>query len=240
MWRRATLGLGALLLLLASWVLVREQRSGPPASPSASRVHPASVAYRFSVHDSRGRPARWDPCSPVQVKVSREGAPAGALGEMRAAVAHVEAVTGLAFRLRTVPRTRSGDARDLMNGRLMRRQVLLAFTDPADDQLRDPGASAETATSWIPRRDGRLQYVSATMLFNVRHAPLYGHGDDGRPSWQRLFEHELGHLLGLGHVRDTRSIMNPWIVDRHGMSRGDTFGLKRLGSGPCMPAPGAP
>jgi predicted Zn-dependent protease len=48
--------------------------------------------------------------------------------------------------------------------------------------------------------------------------------------------HELGHLVGLGHVKDKRQNMYPVISSRNiHYAAGDLAGLTLLGEGPCAP-----
>ena len=48
--------------------------------------------------------------------------------------------------------------------------------------------------------------------------------------------HELGHLVGLGHVKDKRQNMYPVISARNvHYASGDLAGLRLLGEGPCAP-----
>jgi hypothetical protein len=79
--------------------------------------------------------------------------------------------------------------------------------------------------------------VSGEVLLNAAQNDWYDSGDDHRASRVRLFEHELGHLLGLGHVRDPGSLMYPVILDREGLSAGDRRGLRATGRRPGGAAP---
>jgi hypothetical protein len=48
--------------------------------------------------------------------------------------------------------------------------------------------------------------------------------------------HELGHLVGLGHVNDSRQLMH--AANKSGVTEfaaGDLTGLAVLGNGPCVP-----
>ncbi len=49
-------------------------------------------------------------------------------------------------------------------------------------------------------------------------------------------EHEIGHLLGLAHVKDPTQIMNPVSTGAvPDYAAGDQRGLEQLGRGRCMP-----
>lgn len=49
-----------------------------------------------------------------------------------------------------------------------------------------------------------------------------------------LYLHELGHVLGLGHVSDRRQIMYPSVGKVSHYAKGDQTGLKRLASAACF------
>lgn len=107
--------------------------------------------------------------------------------------------------------------------------VLVAFVRPSTHLLSDQSVSAETTTVWITEPDGRGRYVTGEVLVNAAQNGLYGDGTDHRASRVRLFEHELGHLAGLAHVKDRRSVMYPRILRRRGLTAGDRRGLRELG-----------
>jgi hypothetical protein len=46
--------------------------------------------------------------------------------------------------------------------------------------------------------------------------------------------HELGHVVGLGHVQDDRQLMSEHGHGVYAFAAGDRSGLKRLGEGPCV------
>ncbi|GAA0305524.1 matrixin family metalloprotease [Kineococcus aurantiacus] len=60
-----------------------------------------------------------------------------------------------------------------------------------------------------------------------------------RPGGDRLvravFEHELGHLVGLAHVEDRTQLMYPQTSTVLDYAPGDLTGLAALGTGPCVP-----
>ena len=45
--------------------------------------------------------------------------------------------------------------------------------------------------------------------------------------------HELGHVVGLDHVKDRHELMNPEYLGLDTWGPGDRQGLAVLGAGPC-------
>jgi len=58
---------------------------------------------------------------------------------------------------------------------------------------------------------------------------------DGSPAYLAVLRHELGHLVGLGHVDDPTQLMNPTAGEVTTFQSGDLTGLAALGNGPCAP-----
>ena len=52
-------------------------------------------------------------------------------------------------------------------------------------------------------------------------------------SQQLILEHEIGHVLGLDHVDDSRPLMNASYVGQDGLGAGDIAGLRALHAVPC-------
>ena len=78
-------------------------------------------------------------------------------------------------------------------------------------------------------------YVSGTILLDAPQ--LRDFARNGRSDVVRgVAEHELGHLVGLGHVNDQHQIMFPESdLQVSSYQDGDRRGLAQLGAGPCRP-----
>jgi predicted Zn-dependent protease len=57
----------------------------------------------------------------------------------------------------------------------------------------------------------------------------------GAPEYVPVLRHELGHLVGLGHVDDATQLMSPTIGEPQTFQSGDLAGLAKLGQGTCAP-----
>ena len=56
---------------------------------------------------------------------------------------------------------------------------------------------------------------------------------NGRSLVRAIVMHELGHVVGLGHVKDPGELMYEGNVGRLGFGPGDREGLAALGRGRC-------
>lgn len=188
-----------------------------------------SRAFRFEALDEQGRAIRWDRCGVVRLIFNPAYAPIGARRELRLAAAVIQRWTGLSVRVVGDTATRPSASYGTADSAGRWPAVLVAFVRPSAHLLSDAGDSAETTDMWIADPEGRDRYVTGELLVNAAQNRLYGDGTDHRASRVRLFEHELGHLVGLGHVQDRRSLMYPQILRRAGLSAGDRRGLRKLG-----------
>jgi hypothetical protein len=63
----------------------------------------SSDGYAVWARNDDGTPVRWDACSPIDLVVSPDGAPAGALDDLDEAVARLREATGLELRVTGPP-----------------------------------------------------------------------------------------------------------------------------------------
>lgn len=213
---------------------------------SALAVMPADAASRgysfYATQTRSSEPVRWNPCSPVTYRINPNGfAGPAAIARLRWAVTEVSAASGIRFRYlgrtrhvpdsRTAPVPRSVDADVVIawarRGDGPRRSALL----PKRSGLAGVGGYA---AEWTNRRYriARSGFVvfDAARIFRLSARKQYV-----------VALHELGHLLGLDHVRDRRQVMNPVLAEpgpRH-LGAGDRAGLRRVGraAGCLSPAP---
>ena len=206
------------------------------------------VDYAF-LEARRGgcQPVRFNPCEPIHYVVNAALAPAGALDDLAEAFARVGAATGLTF-VNDGPT----DEPAAVNRRL-------AQPD------RYPGRWPPLLVVWAHGGDFRMEptnpaggqaypvddvYVSGVLIVNVdavaqdhgRTRPASGFGEG--TTWGRVFIHELGHVVGLGHVARSDEIMFPELGVQSGYAEfhaGDLAGLRLVGKDAgCVDVPAAP
>lgn len=172
------------------------------------------------------RPVAYDPCRPIEVEVNPEGAPADYDELVDTGLAHTAAATGLVF-------TRVGltDDRDVVGGGLPRRRpVLIAWATP-DEVPELAGDVAGIGGSAAVGTPGHMQYVTGRVMLD---SELFASFDDDEVvEAQAIMDHELGHVVGLGHVDDPGELMYDEALERTTYGPGDREGLARLGSVDC-------
>ncbi len=182
--------------------------------------------------DDPSRPVAYDPCRPVEYEVNDTLAPPGTGVLLQDAVQRISHATGLQFqyvgRTDRLPDTNAHDFRAL------RQPALIAWTTPQVVPELD-GRTAGIGGS-TPRRDdfsGDLEFVTGTVALDAPDLTVVMGGPDGPAQARAIVLHELGHLVGLGHVNDANELMYGDNAGRLDLGPGDREGLALLGSGPC-------
>jgi hypothetical protein len=213
------------------------------STPAAVRMAAlTSSTYKFSsILD--GAPVRWNPCQAIHWRANVARGPVGGLDVLKAAVAHMAALTGTSWVYDGPTLTTPSTAYLPKVPTNTNKPVLLGWTDgTASDLLRGRPAQVlgMTRTVWFGVDDGLGHRAAATRaavvaLDRTDHLPLRG-----AQSWSATALHELGHVMGLDHPADTRQLMAAMLPNVSDLQYGDKTGLTRLGRGAgCVTIPGA-
>jgi hypothetical protein len=206
----------------------------PPPAP------PGGGPYAFVQKQADGvSPVAYDPCRPVHYVVRPDGAPAGGEEAITAAIARISEVTGLQFiadgwadEPSTLDRAIFQPAR--YGDRWA--PVLIAWESDVQNPALAGEIVGEGGSTAVSRGDGPQVLVTGTVSLDAGQFPQILHRRNGTAIARAIVLHELGHLVGLGHVDDDQQLMYPEtqgdVVD---FAAGDLTGLAAVGSGRCVP-----
>lgn len=218
-----------------------EEHSAPLGQPAPLTAKSGSYAFMHTRDD--GTAVTYDPCRPIHYVTRAANSPAAGPQLIQQAVAAVSRATGLVF----VNDGATSEAPSAAHASFQKARygdrwapVLIAWETSAEEpRFTNPeygttvlglGGSEAISVGPIP-----YTYVSGQLELN---GPAMTRiiGRDGPDAARAVIEHELGHVVGLGHVNDPTQLMNPSEVP--GVSTyaaGDLTGLSILGQGRCAP-----
>ena len=198
-------------------------------------------SHAFIGRSAEGEPFRWDPCSTIHYQVDLGQMDDRVLDDVKEAVRRISQASGLAFEFDGVVQMSvgdlvgSGDFVTTTTAGLHWSPVLIAFRSRSTMRALDAAGAYGVAIPVTTRFDAE-QFVSAAVVINAS-AGLED-GFDRAPSVGTVLQHELGHVVGLGHILDPFQLMSPVPVVTD-WGTGDLAGLEELGEGPCLDVPTA-
>ena len=198
---------------------------------AAARTATASTSYTFSTLLD-GQPVRWDPCTAIRWTANTARGPAGGLEVLQEAVNRIAQVTGTTWQYVGASTATATSAYLPKSAQASYPPVLLGWTDGASSDLLAGQAQSVlgmTRTAWfgIQRSDGSKVAATRAAVIALDSAdtlPLRG-----ATSWKALALHELGHVMGLGHVGDRTQLMASVLPAVSDLQAGDQAGLTRVG-----------
>jgi len=214
---------------------VHERRGTGPTTGTV----PGTGPYRFLAHQP-GRPddpVAYDPCRTVHLVVNDELAPPGGDGLVLEAATTVAAATGLHIVVDGRTDEQPGEDRPLRDpGRYGPgwSPVLLAWTTPGQvPRLAGRTAGLGGSSRVVDDLSGRSTYVTGTVSLDAPDLTAIMARRHGGALVRAVVMHELGPVVGLGHVDDPRELMYQDNDGRTSFGSGDLTGLAALGHGRC-------
>jgi hypothetical protein len=195
--------------------------------------------YTFLERRADGSPVRWDPCVPIHYETNLSGAPQDEFADVQEALRRVTAATGIRFvydgPTSALPPGIPDSHRVVTPEGETAPPLLIAWLD--HEQWVEIGGTDKQVALALPieESDGFYYDTGFVAVNGSQHLiPGFGIG----PTWGPVILHELGHIMGLGHVPSTDELMNaqenPVVTD---FGKGDLEGLKILGRhGTCAAA----
>lgn len=208
---------------------------GAPKIPASTA--PTTGQHAIALSNADGSAVRWNPCQPILIVANFSGAPSFARAELDAAIAALRSASGLDLRFAGTTTQRAGTARSLRDSAYPSGWAPIRLTFATATEL--PFGSA-TASGWgqgvtaVEPSTGRRQYVTGQVVLRPQG---WTQGTASSNPLSIMLRHELGHVVGLGHVASASEIMTS---AGNGYARtwgpGDLVGLRKLGmSAGCLP-----
>lgn len=200
----------------------------------------SSAAYRFLYKQlDESTPVTYDPCRPVHYTINPAGQPDGGARVIAAAFAELARATGLKF-VDDGPTAEvfSSDREAYQPARYGKRwaPVLISWQTPGDNPDFAADVAGQAGSMPVSWNNHPRVYATGTVQLDADKFVQLLSTPAGARIARAITLHELGHLVGLGHVDDPKQIMfpsaNPGVVE---YASGDLAGLARLGQGPCAP-----
>jgi hypothetical protein len=207
-------------------LLGMDHRVGDAVEPPAGRGH-----FTFSMTQPGTRkPVSWNPCEAIPYVVNAEGAPDDWSVLVEASTDDLEQTTGFVFRYEGT--TEDRDFNDRTGTLGSPEPVLIGWAAPDEVPQLEGDVAGLGGSSAVETRPGHLSYVTGMVALDVGlFAELDAAGDD--VTMRAILDHELGHVVGLGHVQDPNELMYDEQLERTTFGPGDLQGLARVGSVAC-------
>jgi len=222
----------------ANWPTPGHEEADKPLGLPAPVVA-ASDSYRFVAHQTDGTtPVAYDPCRPIHYVIRPQGQPAGGNKIVTDAVLRVSKATGLRFVFDGA--TSEAPSRERPSYQPERygdrwAPVLISWVTSRENPDFAADVTGEGGSSYVGFPNRPSAYVTGAVQLDAGQIAVILQRPQGNQVVRAIVLHELGHLVGLGHVTAVNQLMYP--QSQRGViefGTGDLTGLAALGRGSCL------
>lgn len=195
-------------------------------------------AHRFmTTQPASSAPVAYDPCRPIRVVLNERSMPRAADGLVEEALDEMSEIVGLKFIVEGPTDEAASESREpFQPDRYGDRwaPVLVAWSDETGFQPLAGNVAGVGGSQAIAVSREQAVYVTGIVALDSDAFEQILPRDDGWAQGRAIVLHELGHLLGLGHVEDPEQLMSATNTGQTGFADGDLIGLALLGRGACQ------
>ena len=228
-----------LVLVLVAVLRVAASHAGEQAVPGP--LDPRGFQF-MRVDPGTGDPVAYNACQPVHYVINPAGAPEGVVDNVHEAFEITSRATGINFVFdgptdEVGSMERSSYQPDRYGEKWA--PILISWVTGPPTGSDSANAIGLGGSAYEFNDSGKPVFVSGSATFDASVPLQPGFGGE---TWGQVILHELGHVVGLDHVRDDRSVMNPVLGLRPASwGEGDRAGLWSLGvGGKCLATPPVP
>lgn len=207
----------------------------PGVDAEKKRILPAVTPNRIGPHEMLSDVATWSPCRTIRVVIDPTGAPKGFEGWLGQVLAEASRLSGLSITIEgTTDERVSFDREPYQPSRYGDRWAPAIVGWATSEQIPElAGNVAGLGGAQYVSRANQTGYVTGGIALDLEllDAPRQA----GEPAYVGVLRHEVGHLLGLGHVDAPESLMYGGANSVSAWGPGEVEGLAALGAGRCTP-----
>jgi len=218
------------------WLLVAGLAVSPSVTWLSHELFPGpGYAFRHTQPGST-TPIGYHPCRPVEFVVYDVPAPDGVEGLLDEAIAAVSEASGLTFAY--LGPAENPAAQNPSDPDSSQEPALIGWATPEDvDRLEGRTAGVGGSSTWAWDAElAQFVYIGGVVILDAPALAEMLEREDGRDLVRAVITHELGHLLGLDHVKDPDQLMHDENVGNTELGAGDRAGLAMLGADRCRDA----